>query len=37
MTTAVIPGHGTYEDYYNLDDGQRYEVIEGELIVTPVL
>ncbi|MEP9410331.1 MAG: Uma2 family endonuclease [Candidatus Brocadia sp.] len=35
MTTAVIPGHWTYEDYYNLDDGQRYEVIEGELIVAP--
>jgi len=22
----------TYEDYYHLEDGQRYEIIEGELI-----
>lgn len=27
--------HWTYEDYYKLDDGQRYEVIEGELMMTP--
>lgn len=25
--------HWTYDDYYNLDDGKRYEVIEGELVM----
>lgn len=30
MTTAVISGHWTYDEYYNLDDKQRYEVIEGD-------
>jgi len=27
--------HWTYEDYFALDDGNRYEVFEGELIMTP--
>ncbi|MCL6478032.1 MAG: Uma2 family endonuclease [Peptococcaceae bacterium] len=25
----------TYEDYLKIDDGQRYELIEGELVLTP--
>lgn len=25
--------HWTYDDYYNLNDGKRYEVIEGELVM----
>ncbi len=28
-------GRYTYSDYLKLEDGNRYEVIEGELVVTP--
>jgi Uma2 family endonuclease len=27
--------HYTYKDYLAIDDGNRYEVIEGELVLTP--
>lgn len=37
MTEAVSlrTKHWTYRDYYALNDDKRYEVIEGELIMTP--
>ena len=35
MVTTAIQKHWTYTDYLYLDDEQRYEIIEGELIVTP--
>jgi hypothetical protein len=25
----------TYEEYYKLDDDQRYEIIEGNLLMVP--
>jgi Uma2 family endonuclease len=35
MDTAR-PGRWTYEDYRNLpDDGKRYEIIDGDLLVSP--
>ncbi|MFZ5634589.1 MAG: Uma2 family endonuclease [Bacillota bacterium] len=36
-TSSPVPPqkHYTYEDYLNLDDDQRYELIGGELIVVP--
>ena len=33
--TAAIPGEWTYEKYLELDDDQRYEIIGGELLLTP--
>jgi Uma2 family endonuclease len=34
--TEILPKSFTYEDYLNLpDDGNRYELIEGRLFVTP--
>jgi Uma2 family endonuclease len=37
VTTFGLPAGGsiTYADYLKIDDGQRYEVIEGELFLTP--
>ncbi len=37
MTEAIFvkAKHWTYGDYCNLNDDKRYEVIEGELIMTP--
>ena len=35
MTTALNDKKYTIEDYLKLDDGQRYELIEGELILVP--
>ncbi len=31
LRQTIAPGHWTYDDYAALDDGKRYEVIEGEL------
>src|SRR5579859_1154142 len=28
-------GNWTYEDYAKLDDGQRYEIVNGVLLMTP--
>jgi Uma2 family endonuclease len=33
--TPPLVGPVTYADYLALDDGQRYEVVAGELLVTP--
>jgi Uma2 family endonuclease len=30
-----VKGNLTYADYLKIDDGQRYELIEGELVLTP--
>jgi len=35
MSTVLTDKKYTIEDYMKLDDGQRYELIEGELIVVP--
>ncbi|MBI5140594.1 MAG: Uma2 family endonuclease [Nitrospirae bacterium] len=35
MPTATLEGKYTYEDYAALPDDKRYELIEGELIMTP--
>ena len=37
MATAVEKQakRWTYEEYYRLDDGQRYEIIEGNLLMAP--
>src|ERR1044071_6667416 len=36
MTVVEIPHKLTYEDYHNFpDDGNRYEIIDGELYVNP--
>jgi Uma2 family endonuclease len=34
-TIDEVSGPWTYERYYALDDDQRYEVIDGELLVVP--
>lgn len=34
MTTERVPVYG-YDDYAAIDDGHRYQVLEGALIVTP--
>jgi Uma2 family endonuclease len=34
-TPPQVAGPVTYADYLALDDGQRYEVVAGELLVTP--
>ncbi len=36
MNTSLLPRPFTYDDYLALpDDGRRYEVIEGEISMTP--
>lgn len=35
MEATVLKHKITYEDYYALDDGKRYELIEGELFMSP--
>ncbi len=39
MSTATVAKtgtrHWTYQDYLQLDDEQRYEIIEGELLMVP--
>src|SRR5438105_15804132 len=32
---ALETKHWTYEDYYNLQDEKRYEVIDGQLLMVP--
>jgi len=34
-TTAVVGKIWTYTDYAALDDGKRYEILEGELVMAP--
>src|SRR4051812_46419203 len=35
MSLELPTGLLSYDDYAAIDDGKRYEVIEGELILTP--
>ena len=38
LMAAVLekqPKRWTYEDYYRLEDGQRHEVIDGNLLISP--
>jgi len=34
-TAKEIKKFYTYDDYLKIDDGNRYELIEGELFLTP--
>jgi Uma2 family endonuclease len=34
-SVAIAPGEWTYEQYLGLDDDQRYEILDGELLMTP--
>jgi Uma2 family endonuclease len=35
MTTVAAPTRWTYHDYLRLDDDQTYQIVEGNLIVSP--
>jgi Uma2 family endonuclease len=35
MATTTVPGGWTYRRYLELDDDQRYEILDGELLMTP--